>query len=130
MTIKRKNTQEITNPPLLIASVGRSSYSFRAWNTETKKMMQWSDIKKFGNLTKLISLNHVVIMQDINFKGLFEGDIVQDNVGIGYVVYSPSRNSHIVRYQNQSYKYIGDYLLSEEKSIKLLGNVFQNGYLL
>lgn len=32
---------------------------FRAWSTVTEKMMLWDDIKKFGNLNKLISLNHV-----------------------------------------------------------------------
>ena len=40
----------------------------RAYSTETKKMMSWEDIKSFGNLSKLLSLNHVVVMWYTGFK--------------------------------------------------------------
>jgi hypothetical protein len=127
MKIERKNIQESTYPPLLITSVGRSSYSFRAWNKETKKMMHWYDIKKFGNLTKLISLNHIVVMQDVNFLGLYEGDIIEDNIGKGVVIFDEYIFQHVVKYSNTTAKILYAFTDKDKESIELLGNVFQNG---
>jgi len=122
MIIERKNTDK----PLLLASVGRSSYSFRAWSLESKKMINWAEIKKFGNLTKLISLNHIVVMQEIGFKNLYEGDIIEDNVGRGVVVYDQKRHKHIIRYSERSSKDFNSFLDSERRCIMKLGNVFEN----
>jgi len=54
---------------------------FRAYSHSSKKMMDWNFIKSVGNLTKLIGLNHVDVMQlspfkDTDGKKIYEGDII------------------------------------------------------
>ena len=54
---------------------------FRAWSQESKKMMDWNFIMSVNNLTKLLTLNHVDVMQFTGFtdsKGfeIYEGDII------------------------------------------------------
>ena len=60
---------------------------FRAWSKNIKKMYQWSDIKRFGNLNKLISLSDVDVMQwtgltDKYGKDIYEGDYIVDRYPI------------------------------------------------
>lgn len=56
---------------------------FIAWNNKTKKFTDWSTIRKFRNFEKLLSLNHVDLMQyigktDINDKKIYaESSIVE-----------------------------------------------------
>ena len=58
-------------------------FKFRSYNKATEKMMPWEFISKVKNLHKLITLNHVEVMQFTGFKDskgndIYEGDILSD----------------------------------------------------
>lgn len=56
---------------------------FRSYNKETGIMYNWEYIRKVRNLSKIISLNHVVVMQftglkDCEGNDIYDGDTLID----------------------------------------------------
>lgn len=107
--------------------------TFRAFSKESGKMMLWGDIKKFGNLTKLISLNHVIVMQALSLKDSDGKTIYVDDV-VAFV-YAPSTvNTKViakVSFNNFGIPILEDvdtkecYHIENVSSSRLLGNVYQ-----
>lgn len=118
---------------------------FRAYSRVNGRMMQWKDIKKFGNLNKLLTLNHVTVMQftglvDKNGQDIYEGDYLvercpvdEDDSTKGYieslfpVVWC---DNHLVWCIDASFEKDGGYLLPlvqyfGEHKPEVKGNIYQ-----
>jgi hypothetical protein len=70
------------------------------------------------------------LMQYAGLKDLWEGDIVSDNVGTGWVEYISTKAAFRVNYGDGRCKWFIDYLESELDSIERLGNTYENQELL
>jgi len=108
---------------------------FRAYNSETKKIMQWSDIKKFGNLTKLLSLNHVIVgqytgLKDKNGIDVYFNDIIKHlNGGLGVIVWMDDRLG-IASCSSNNYHAIDQIDYSEINQSEVVGNIYEHKNLL
>lgn len=117
---------------------------FRAWSKETKKMMDWEFIKGHGNLNKLLTLNHVEVMQFTGITNtdtkseLYESDIIEFKANYvtqgklsGYII-------GVIVWDYDSWKIkVGEnlYSISDETDefyykFKVLGNIYETPELL
>lgn len=106
---------------------------FRVWSKVTEKMSDWEFIHSVRNLHKLMTLNHIDLMQftglkDENGKEIYEGDIVkmkdvEDNIErIGFVDFNDGsfriNCGFITCYRWMDYE------------VEVIGNIYQNKELL
>jgi uncharacterized phage protein (TIGR01671 family) len=76
----------------------------------------------------IIPLMQYTGLKDNNGKEIYEGDIVADHIGIGFVEYKNS--AYRVNYGNGECKWFIDYLDSEGKTVEIIGNKHENPELL
>jgi uncharacterized phage protein (TIGR01671 family) len=105
---------------------------FRAWSKEAEKMSDWDFIHSVRNLHKLITLNHIELMQftgltDKNGKEIYEGDIVK---------HLHSADTCVVVFQKETAMFLAQEIGDEklgfgiEDVIEVIGNIYENADLL
>lgn len=118
---------------------------FRAYNKRTRIWYSNTRIKALGNLQKLISLNHVHVMQftglqDSKGDDIYEGDIIQSLV-------EPMKGDSIIKVVGEVYfdEKLGGYMFGNKHStdkesdtvefgvcmalsdsVEIIGNVYEN----
>jgi len=105
---------------------------FRAWSKETEKMSDWDFIHSVRNLHKLMTLNHIELMQftgltDKNGKEIYEGDIV---------THLHSADTCVVVFQKETAMFLAQEIGDEklgfgiEDVTSVIGNIYENADLL
>ncbi len=99
---------------------------FRAWSKESKKMIDWDFIHSVRNLHKLMTLNHIELMQftglaDKNGKEIYEGDVV--------IPFSKENrmNKSVIVYEFNQFRIKGDVLYWnwDLQQVEVIGNIFE-----
>lgn len=122
---------------------------FRAYNKRTRIWYSNTKIKSLGNLQKLISLNHVHVMQFTGLKDnkgneVYEGDIIQSLI-------EPMKGNSIIKVVGEVYfdEKLGGYMFGNKHStdkesdtvefgvcmalsdsVEIIGNIYNNPDLL
>lgn len=73
----------------------------------------------------------VIVMQftgviDKNGADIYEGDVISDHLGVGVIEYKDEYGAFRVNYKNSYAKWFIDYLSGERKTIKVIGNIYEN----
>jgi len=81
----------------------------------------------YFNQTDVIAWMQYIGLQDKNCKEIYEGDVVEDHIGVGVVEYSDKRAAFRVNYRDGMAKWFLDYNIKGEiESIEVIGNIYEN----
>lgn len=109
---------------------------FRVWNTRTKQMEEFHDLYWFeGNYVHQNGDNDFIIQQftgikDCNGTEIYEGDLVDLEVAIGYKEWETLRNQEVIYTEHHGMFSFGknewsmcDYIRRD--TIKVVGNIYE-----
>lgn len=111
---------------------------FRAWDKSELKMFydlaiytSPFQVRYFKESSRsLFFVLSPVLMQYTGLKGMYEGDIISDNIGNGVIEYVEKYAAFRVNYfGNSQAKWFYDYLDSEMKTIEIIGNIHEHKHL-
>jgi len=108
--------------------------NFKCWNDIDKKFIDWATLKAqpvlFMDLIKGNVKHHTLLararVNPVTGDWLYQGDIINDNVGIGYIVWCDENASFKIRYVGENAgigKWFRDFLNSEYSNLEVIGHI-------